>query len=578
MKKATIRSRLILGFCLITIPLTVLLLWNSLYATKVVHSQLAVSNKNLLIMYMNNTDSVLEEINKFLYKTAKQDTNLISLSEYDKNSFEYYDKKIQLVNELYLNSTYYNTADVLFAYSSRHDELLMAPQQLVTYDKKQTIQAKLLELLRDRGFIQHNSQWMLIKLDQEYGLLRVVDTGYNSYIGAWIDLNRLILPFHQLSVDNRIQALLISNEGTPITKPFDPNLTGQMKSIDWMKYMNQTQQTYNIIQLKERYFLVDQQSKFADIRLVLMIPEKDLLEGLTFFKQLNYLIPLVVVIILILYLVFLQRSIVRPIQNLIQGMRRVRTGNLTVRLEDHNLAEFILINETFNGMAKQIEHLKIDVYEEHIRTQKAELKHLQAQIHPHFFMNSLNIIFNLAQIKNFELIQKMALHLVKYFRFTTRTHLSTVKISEEMEHIGNYLIIQSLRFPENLVYEVNIAQELEDYILPPLTIQPLVENALIHGFSVQQNEPFKVSILVEVDPQMPEEYILIQVIDNGKGIAADVLEELQTKLYYDSEEGHIGLSNVLRRCKLYYKAEVSLTFENNIPKGASVSLRLPRKM
>jgi two-component system sensor histidine kinase YesM len=576
MRKATIRSRLIIGFSLITIPLTVLLLWNSLYATKVVHSQLAASNKNLLIMYMNNTDSVLEEINKFLYKSAKQDPNLISLSEYAIDSYEYYDKKIHMVNELNLNSTYYSAADVLFAYSSRQDELLMAPQQLVPYDKKQAIQAKLLEILRNRSLIQNNNQWILVKLDQDYGLLRIVDTDYKSYIGAWIDLNRLILPFQNLSQDNRIQAMFISNGGVSVTTPYDKELLGQTKLIDWTRYMNLPQQTYNIIKLKERYFLVDQQSKFADIRLVLMIPEKDLLEGLTFFKQLNYLVPLLVVIILILYLVFLQRSIVKPIQNLIQGMRRVKTGNLAVRLEDHNLAEFILINETFNGMATQIEHLKIDVYEEHIRTQKAELKHLQAQIHPHFFMNSLNIVFNLAQIKNYELIQKMALHLVKYFRFTTRTHLSTVKISEELEHISNYLIIQSLRFPENLAYEVTVASELEDYIIPPLTVQPLVENALIHGFTIKHEEPFKVSIKVDLDPLLPEEFILIQVIDNGKGIAADVLEVLQSNRYYESEEGHIGLSNVLRRCRLYYKSEVTLSFENAAPKGAIVSLRLPR--
>jgi two-component system sensor histidine kinase YesM len=527
-------------------------------------------------MYMNNTDSVLDEINKYLYKTAKQDTNLISLSEYEKDSFEYYDKKIHMVNELNLNSTYYSAADVLFAYSSRHEELLIAPQQLVPYDKKQAIQAKLLEILKDHSFIQNNNQWILVKLDQEYGLVRIVDTDYKSYIGAWIDLNRLILPFQHLSEDNHVQAMFISNEGVAVTELPDEHLEGQTKLINWSQYMNQPQKTYNIIKLKERYFLVDQQSKFADIRLVLMIPEKDLLEGLTFFKQLNYLIPLLVVIILILYLVFLQRSIVKPIQNLIQGMRKVRTGNLTVRLEDHNLAEFILINETFNGMAKQIEHLKIDVYEEHIQTQKAELKHLQAQIHPHFFMNSLNIVFNLAQIKNFELIQKMALHLVKYFRFTTRTHLSTVKISEELEHISNYLIIQSLRFPENLAYEVNIANELEDYIIPPLTVQPIVENALIHGFTIKHEEPFKVSIHVTLDPLIPDDYILIQVIDNGKGISADVLEVLQSNLYYESEEGHIGLSNVLRRCRLYYKAEVSLTFKNASPKGAIVSLRLPR--
>lgn len=108
MRQATMRSRLILGFGLVIIPLVILLLWNNLYATKVVHSQVAQSNRNMLTMYMNDMDQVLGEIENYLYKAAEQDQSLISLSQYDQDSWEYYLSTTQTSNDLDLNINYYD--------------------------------------------------------------------------------------------------------------------------------------------------------------------------------------------------------------------------------------------------------------------------------------------------------------------------------------------------------------------------------------------------------------------------------------------------------------------------------------
>jgi two-component system sensor histidine kinase YesM len=277
-----------------------------------------------------------------------------------------------------------------------------------------------------------------------------------------------------------------------------------------------------------------------------------------------------------LYLLFLQRYILKPINKLIKGMRRIYSGDLSARFNDDKLMEFKVIGDTFNNMVSQIEVLKIDIYEEQIRTQRAELKHLQAQIHPHFFMNSLNIIFNLAQTRNYELIQQMAIHLVKYFRFAIRTHLSSITLEEELEHIRNYLSVQKVRYPENLTFEIDIDPELTACRIPPSTILPLVENAMIHGFSAHLEEQFVIQISVRQDP-LSESFLQIEVRDNGRGIEREQLENLHSIGYF-SEKGndHVGLWNVMRRCRLYYKTDIEIQIDNGEVRGAFVILRLPR--
>ncbi|UJF34962.1 cache domain-containing sensor histidine kinase [Paenibacillus hexagrammi] len=577
MKKGTLRSRLILGFAMVTVPLVVLLIWNNMYAMKVVHSQVAQSNKNMLTMYMNQIDQVLEELDKYLYRTANQDNDLISLSAFDPDNPESYYAKIRTLNAMYVNTNYYKDADVLFAYSSRYDELLTAPQPYMNNERKESIKSRLIELMKDKDSRSPLlKSWVLIHQDDQYSLVRVVDTGYESFIGAWVDINRLMIPLNLLHLGESGQALFLSKEGAILNTINDKEFADKLHAKDWNVDLLKEEEPYQIVRLWENYLLVVQSSRNANMYLSVMIPERNLLEGLTFFQRINYYVPVLALAMLLLYLLFLQRFLLKPIGQLIKGMRRIYSGDLSARLNDHKLVEFMIIAETFNNMASQIEVLKIDIYEEQLRTKKAELKHLQAQIHPHFFMNSLNIVYNLAQTKSYELIQQMSIHLVKYFRFAIRTHLTSITMQEELDHIRSYLAVQQVRFPEHLAVDIHLAKELEACRIPPSTIQPLVENAMIHGFSFNQGKVFQVHIEVKPDPN-DSSYITVRVSDNGKGIPLDKLQLMQSRSYFEMEGSeHVGLWNVIRRCKLYYKAETGIAMENAEPSGAIVTLRLPR--
>ncbi|MBB6634434.1 sensor histidine kinase [Cohnella thailandensis] len=578
-KPRTIRSRLILGFCLVTIPLLVVVLSNNLYATRVVHSQVAESNRNLLTVYMNDMDKALEEIENYLYKTAEQDQNVSSLSQYPKDSLEYYLAANRTVNDLFLNRNYYEAADVLFAYSAEHDELFVAPQQDVPYERKRAIQDRLSDLMREKqGETLFYTGWNVARIaDGTSALVRAVDTGSRTMVGAWVDLSRLMQPLNRLTENGGGAALLVTDEGEALS-PIDGGMREELERIGLRAEAVQGDESadYNIVELDQRYLLVSKHSATVRLSLILLLPEKKVLEGLPYFRVLTYWVPALAAILLVVYLIFLQKWIASPITRLIKGMRRIRSGDLSARLEDNKLVEFMAINETFNGMVRQIEHLKIDIYEEQIRTQKAELKHLQAQIHPHFFMNSLNIVYHLAQIRSFDIIQSLAMHLVRYFRYATRTQVSSLTMREEMDHIQDYLSIQKYRFPEALDYAIQVEPELEAFALPPLTVQPLVENAMVHGFAYLGGTPYRISIRVYAEAGEPNSPVCIEVADNGKGFAEGKAEELRETVHRSEPgERHVGLWNVVRRCRLFYKGNVRMSFENAEPRGAKVTLILP---
>lgn len=279
-----------------------------------------------------------------------------------------------------------------------------------------------------------------------------------------------------------------------------------------------------------------------------------------------------VLCILIIYLAYLNDIIMKPMNNLIRGMRRIKHGNWDTRLHSSGSKEFAIINETFNSMASQIHELKISVYEEQIKAHKAELKHLQLQINPHFLLNSINIVYNLAEIKNYSVIQLMCMNLVKYFRFTTKTNQIVVTIAEEMEHMESYIKIQQVRFPGRVTYEIHISDGAEKAAIPPLLIQPFIENAIKYGFDFMDH-PFHIAIYIRL---LEHERLEIVISDNGNGFSEEILEKLQTGGYLESQNGeHLGISNVQYRLKHIFGQQTQLEFDNAPDSGARIRIALP---
>lgn len=586
MRKSTLRSRLVLGFGLVTAPLIVLLIVNNWYAMNVVQKQVAASNQNLVTMNMGQIDQKLSEADHYLLKTTLQDPGLLSLGSYPENSEEAVYAKVNAFNRLSQDIPYYADMDAFFAYRASSRELIFAAQQSMAYEEKEAIRAKLAELLASPESRQpYMGSWRVVKRGGEYALLRVMEADKGSYAGAWVSLDRFLKPFHALDMGDEGRVLIAASDGTLLASDQNP-VSGAAATAQASPALKEAltddSRPYRLVSVgdtQSKRMMVSRRSQMADIQLAVLLPVRSLLERLPLFQWFIYLTPPLAVGLLLLFLVYLQRSILVPVRLLLKGMRQMRAGNFNMRLAPSPLAEFDDINGTFNRMSDEIETLKIDIYEEQIKTQRAELRHLQAQIHPHFFTNCLNLIYNLAQVKNIPLVQKLTLQLVRHLRFTIRTNVASVPLAEELAHIRNYLSIQELRFPGMFEYAIETTPpEAERASIPPLTIQPFVENAIEHGFCYNGGEPFRVVIglRIETSPDSGRRCLAVTVSDNGVGFAPEILTKLQSGDYFTHEyDGHIGIWNVYHRCQLYYRTGVLLQFGNGSQGGAEIGLKLP---
>jgi two-component system sensor histidine kinase YesM len=552
----------------------IFLMYNNYYAMKVVRTQVAQSNKNLVSMYMNQIDSSFEEINNYIYNFVAQDedSDLVSLSHNDSNNPEHFLSRVRVQNKFNKSIISFKNANMFFVYSVRDQDLLSTAFLGGDFDKLQSISNVLKSYIMDHeqeGF--DHKRWKLVGRGNEMGIVKFVTTESNLIVGAWVDVNKLIIPLNYLDLGQQGQALIVTSEGVPLTKLS----IEEMNKPGFRLTLPDEHQLYSTLSMGLNYLLVDTKSQHGEFHLDVLIPENTLLQRLPYFQRLIFIIPLMALMILGFYLVFLQNILLKPMAKLITGMRRIKQGELETRLSNDKSREFMLINETFNEMVNQIQGLKINVYEEQIRTQKAELKHLQVQINPHFLLNSINIIYNLAELKKNDLIKQMSTHLAQYFRFITRTNLTIVKVSQEMKHIESYLEIQKLRFPKYLSYETWVEPGLEDIAILPLIIQPFVENAVLHGFEMGE-EIFYIRVSVSRSKEQPDRLYEVQISDNGKGIEAGKLLELQKEdLQSDYGESHLGIWNVRHRLNLYYGQVSQLTFEPGHPNGMVIRLLIP---
>ncbi len=573
--RASLRSKLIIGFLAVTVPLFVLLMYNNFYAMDVVRTQVGQSNKNLLSMYMNEIDRTLEEADSYIYNFVVQNSDLTVYGKTQEGSADYFFSKVRVQNKMMSDIIRYPNVNMFFVYSRSNQEVLSTTFRGGDFAKMESVSKALVNFIGD----QNNStlsekRWKVLQRGGELAMVRLVKTDNDQVAGVWIDVDKLMVPLNYLNLGDQGQALFISNEGTPLTKTTIQELNTPGYSIS----LPAAAELYSVFRTEQqkKYLIVATASQKASIHLAVLIPESALLQQLPYFQRLIFVIPLIGLVVLLIYLLLLQRTLLKPMYYLIKGMRRIKRGELETRLAGGNSKEFMMINDTFNNMVSQIHDLKIDVYEEHIRTQRAELKHLQAQINPHFLLNAINIIYNLAELNKTDLIKKMSTHITKYFRFVTRTNLNVVSVSKELEHIESYLEIQHLRFPNYLRYEITLDPALANEAIPPLIIQPFVENAVIHGIEMGK-EPFVIQVSVMRPEQHDAPYYEVQIADNGIGIRLEQLEELQRNdLNADFEDGHLGIWNVRHRLNLQYGAASELSFEQRVPKGTLVKLHIPR--
>ena len=276
----------------------------------------------------------------------------------------------------------------------------------------------------------------------------------------------------------------------------------------------------------------------------------------------------------------LVRLFLRPIFRMTGIMETAQSGDLSVRADAAGHDEFAYLAASFNDMLAQIQvqnekndYLTRQIYEARYLEKEAQYTALCNQIQPHFLFNALNTIQLLIKTGNDrEAIQSISM-LASLLRSMVNADRD-ISIQAEMKIVECYLSLQQKRF-RGLSYTLPDVSHLDTYLLPALTIQPIVENALVHGCELKRGNARILITLTE-----SEKELLITVQDNGIGMEAEQEQKLQDALRQPSTnpeqtEGGVGLVNIARRIRLKFGLEYGLTFESRQGEGTIVTLHLP---
>ncbi len=330
----------------------------------------------------------------------------------------------------------------------------------------------------------------------------------------------------------------------------------------------------------KEYIVVKQRSPLTGWLLVMMTPVEVLTSGLSILKNAILLSGAIGFLIFLIFSFILSTIVTKPILRLTKIMKRGKNGTLKPSPPIFSTIEINELNNTYNSLVDNINHLIQVVYEKELVRSRTELKALQAQINPHFLFNTLDALYWSLVDKEEEELSQFVLNMSELFRYTISHSKNDewVTLREEIEHIRRYLEIMKLRWGDRLLWNMVVPFQYLEIPIPKLLIQPLVENAVLHGIG-NKADPGFVWVTIEEDSDSSD--LIIKVTDNGHGMDEQTVQEICKRLY-DKEfsllkGSGMAIINVNRRLQLYYGEDRRLFIHSELGKGTHVSMKIPKR-
>lgn len=263
----------------------------------------------------------------------------------------------------------------------------------------------------------------------------------------------------------------------------------------------------------------------------------------------------------------------KVIEEIVKAIENIKTGDLETRLNVDTNDEFGIIADSYNEMLLNIKKLIEINKEEAKHSAVMEIKQLESQFNPHFLFNTLEMLRYTIKYDT-SVANKIIINISSLLRFSIENKSSEVSLQRDLLYTKNYLDIQKYRFGENFDYEIKAEEGLENYYVPKLIIQPVIENAIKHGYTQVEK------MIIYIRVKTVKEKLIISVYNNGKEIEKEILDEIREKLKNKKAEefkNHIGLYNIFRRIQLMYGEKYGLRILSRKNRGTSVRVSLPLK-
>ncbi|WP_394923798.1 histidine kinase [uncultured Robinsoniella sp.] len=314
--------------------------------------------------------------------------------------------------------------------------------------------------------------------------------------------------------------------------------------------------------------MLEREIESLEQKLVIVTPVQDISLSISSFK--NTLIEfLIILVILNLILVLLiSKKLTKPMHNFVDQIQDIGITDIARKVDASGYSEIENIAEDFNHMLTRIQNLVNDNYVISLNEKNARIEALQSQINPHFIFNTLDTINWKVMFLDMPEVTNMITCLGDMLRYTTYQYGKYVTASQEILQIKNYLYIQEIRYDHSFEAFYDVEEEALKQVIPCLIIQPLVENAVVHGLKDKKDGVLVIKLRIE------ENMLKIMVFDNGNGMEQQKIREV-----YQSTEGtikeSIGLSNVNKRICLTYSVEKGLEIKSRVGHYTRIEILIP---
>lgn len=317
----------------------------------------------------------------------------------------------------------------------------------------------------------------------------------------------------------------------------------------------------------------------SDLSIVTVTLNNQVIERANRLGLTGIFITFIGVTLAVILITIFSKMLSNRLSNLSGKIERVATGDLTTKIDIDGTDEIGQLSNQFNEMVDNLRGMIDQVIETNRQKNQIEVnqnemkfKMLASQINPHFLFNTLESIRMKAHIEGEKEIANVVKQLGQIIRKSLDTEGKPVPLKDEMELVRTYLDIQTFRYGDRLKYELNIATETSHLLIQPLTIQPIVENAVYHGLEAKESGG-----KVVISSYLANNRVIISVQDNGVGMTEERLEQIDAMLEEKETNGQnrIGLRNVHQRLKLMYGADAGLNIMSGQGKGTYIQFSIP---
>lgn len=551
MPRITLFTKMMVLIIVMLIPIVLLYFYSNKTSTDVIRSELNQSNINQLIFFQNQVNTNFETLATWANVLIEDPdiSDLKDIIEYERylsldriNLVKRIQKKIRIQE----NSSDWKTR--LYVYSSALERQISA-DNVTSYNKDD---------LQER--IEQGHGWKVLNTrgseQTQFVFSWFTVAPYSSLLNSASPSVIIEIQFSNVNIENMLDDFRSdgrrdpffykSDTGSIFNRTSDQKLASQLiKALEEEPLQPIENRTVKIDD--EDYLVNFVLSESTGWYLIDYMPLSDIMHPIDRSNQLFYIAIGCLLLMSFLAAYLLYSGVQIPLKQLVRGFQRLKNSDYSVRMVPKGNSEFSFVFTRFNLMVAQIQELFEKVYMEKIHVREARLKQLQSQINPHFFYNCFSFISSMAKLKDYEAVVKMSQNLSKYYRYTTRQERDVVPLTDELQFVISYLEIQKMRM-KRLEYEVNIPDDIHDLLVPPLLIQPLVENAVIHGIESHMKTGF-----IQITGEQDDDEIRIIVEDNGIGMDEVSIRALLWKLEEPlEEEMGCGLWNVHQRMMLRF--------------------------